>query len=76
MGAPIVPSFNPKACKIIDEFGKKHGYTFQHAMNGGEVTLGGYFVDGYDKENNVVIEYYEPFHKKQRNSIYDKNRKR
>lgn len=63
----VYPNYNPEACKIIDEYGKKHGYNFQHAENGGEYHIKelGYFVDGYDKEKNVVIEYYEPFHKKQ-----------
>ena len=56
------PNYNPYACEIIDEYGKKNGYNFQHAMNGGEFTFCGYWVDGYDKEKNVVIEYYEKAH--------------
>lgn len=59
------PNYNPEACRIIDEYGKKHGYNFQHAENGGEVRVAGYYLDGYDKENNVVIEYYEKFHQNQ-----------
>jgi hypothetical protein len=56
--------YNPKACDAIDEYGNKHGYNFQHAMNGGEFYIKelGYSVDGYDKEKNVVIEYYESYH--------------
>lgn len=63
-GNQISPSFNKDACKIIDEYGKNHGYNFQHAMNGGEHFIPelGYWVDGYDKNKNVVIEYYEKFH--------------
>lgn len=59
------PRFNPKACQIIEEYGKHHGYNFQHALNGGEYYIKElrYFVDGYDKEKNVVIEYYEKHHK-------------
>lgn len=36
----------------------------QHAENGGEYHIKelGYFVDGYSKEKNIVIEYYEKFH--------------
>jgi hypothetical protein len=58
------PSFNVNACKIIDEYGEKNGYDFQHALNGGEFFIKelGYWVDGYDKKNNVVIEYYEKAH--------------
>lgn len=58
------PRFNPFACQVIDEYGKKHGYNFQHALNGGEFRIIGYSVDGYDKDKNVVIEYYENRHKK------------
>jgi len=66
-GNGFQPNYNPEACKIIEQYGKEHGYNFQHAENGGEYHIKelGYFVDGYDKEQNVVIEYYEPFHKKQ-----------
>ena len=69
------PNYNPLACKIIDEYGKNYGYNFQHALNGGEFNVPGtrYFVDGYDKDKNVVIEYYEKYHKRQ--IEYDKQRK-
>jgi hypothetical protein len=60
----ISRNFNPDACKIIDEYGQKNGYNFQHAMNGGEYSCIGYLVDGYDKEKNVVIEIDEPYHNK------------
>lgn len=55
-------TYNPKACKFIDEFGKKNGYNFQHAMNGGEIMISGYSLDGYDKIKNIVFEYDEPKH--------------
>lgn len=42
--------YNTTACKFIDEYGKQHGYNFRHALNGGEIMIAGYFVDGYDKE--------------------------
>lgn len=55
---------NPKGCSFIDAYNKQTGYRFQHALNGGEfyVDYLGYFVDGYDKERNIVIEYDEPHH--------------
>ena len=58
------PRYNKKAIKIIDEYGKEHGYNFKHAENGGEVYIPelGYWVDGYDEERNVVVEYYEKHH--------------
>jgi hypothetical protein len=63
-GNQVFPSYNPKACKIIDVYGKENGYDFQHAMSGGEYYIKelGYWVDGYDKDKNVVIEYYEKRH--------------
>jgi hypothetical protein len=59
------PSFNVNACGIIEKYGKDNGYNFQHALNGGEFFIRelGYWVDGYDIEKNVVIEYYETAHK-------------
>jgi len=58
------PSFNITACEIIEKYGKKYGYDFQHAMNGGEFFIEelGYWVDGYDRNKNTVIEYYEKSH--------------
>lgn len=58
------PRYNPEACKLIEEYGVENSYDFQHAENGGEFYINelGYWVDGYDKEKNVVIEVDEPQH--------------
>lgn len=63
-GNPLFPEFNINACKFIEEFGKQNGYNFQHALNGSEYFISylGYWVDGYDKNENVVIEYDERRH--------------
>jgi len=63
-GGQLTPNYNPNACKLIDEYGKQHNYNFQHAENGGEYHIKelGYWVDGYDKEKNVVIEIDEDHH--------------
>jgi hypothetical protein len=63
-GYQLCPNFNKNACTLIDSYGKKHGYKFKHAMNGGEYFIKElcYWVDGYDKKNNVVIEVDEPLH--------------
>lgn len=68
------PAYNPEACDIIEEFGEKHGYDFRHAENDGEKRVLNYFVDGYDSDKNVVVEYYEKHHKNDRE--YDRKRKR
>jgi hypothetical protein len=74
-GNQISPNFNPDACNLIDKYGLQNGYSFQHAMNGGEYYISelGYWVDGYDKEKNVVIEYYEKEHERKKDR--DENRK-
>lgn len=59
-----VKNYNPMACKFIDDLNKEKGWNLQHALNGGEIELYGYFVDGYDKERNIIFEYDEPEHKK------------
>ena len=56
------PKYNPNACKFIDNINKCIGLNLQHALNGGEVKLYGYMVDGYDKEKNIIFEYDEPGH--------------
>ena len=60
----LFPNYNINSIPIIEQYGKEHGYNFQHAENGGEFHIKelGYFVDGYDKKNNVVIEIDEPHH--------------
>ena len=56
------PSYNKKACEVIEELNKNGNYNFQHALNGGEYQFCGYFVDGYDENRNVVIEIDEDHH--------------
>jgi len=66
-GYQLVPNYNKDFCQYLDLMSKCFGVYIQHAMNGGEYHIEelGYWVDGYDKENNVVYEYYEKFHKYQ-----------
>lgn len=58
------PNFNIKACELFDEISKNKNVKIQHALNGGEYYIKelGYWVDGYDKDNNVVYEFYEKSH--------------
>jgi hypothetical protein len=71
------PKFNPNACSLIEEYGIKNGYNFRHALNGGEYKIKNlnFWVDGYDEEKNVVIEYYEKHHLLPKNLEKDKIRK-
>jgi len=63
-GYQVIPNFNPKACDVLDKISEKNNIHIQHAMNGGEFYIKelGYWVDGYDKENNVVYEFDEKKH--------------
>lgn len=54
--------YSIKACSYIDNLNKEKHWNLQHAENGGEVSIDGYFVDGYDKELNIVFEYDESRH--------------
>jgi hypothetical protein len=60
------PNFNVDACNYMDMLNKTHGWNLVHAMNGGEFYIKdlGYWVDGYDKARNIVVEYDEPRHYK------------
>lgn len=72
------PNYNPLGCRMIEEYGKLHGYNFQHAENGGEFYIKelGYWVDGYDKEQNIVIEYDDKYHNSQSQRRKDNRRQK
>lgn len=63
-GHQMKPSYNPSSIPIIEDYGRKNGFKFQHAENGGEFYIAdlGYWVDAYDSEKNVVLEYDESHH--------------
>ena len=58
------PPYNKDACVYFDTLMLKEKIHIQHALNGGEYEIKelGYWVDGYDKENNIVYEYDEKWH--------------
>jgi len=69
-------SYNKSSIPIIEAYGSENGYEFKHAENGGEYHVPNtmFMVDGYDIENNVVIEFDEVHHKLEKNIIKDKQR--
>ena len=71
------PPYNPKACEYFNKLMKETDTFIQHAENGGEYYIKdlGFWVDGYDKENNIVYEYDEKHHFKN-NVLTDKDIKR
>ena len=59
---PFSPRVSVKGCKYMDKLNETNNWNLQHGMNGGEISIDGFFLDGYDKELNIVFEYDEPFH--------------
>ena len=67
-GGQMKPNYNVSSIPIIEAKANELGITdLQHAENGGEFYIKelGYWVDGYSKEKNIVIEFDEKNHKYQ-----------
>ena len=62
LGENLRGFYNKEACEFIENVNLQKGLHFQHQLNGGEVQVGPYFLDGYDKERNLVFEYNEIGH--------------
>ena len=62
LGITQYRNYNPIACVYFDNLSRHKGWTLQHAQNGGEVQVMGYFLDAYDKTRNIVVEYDESYH--------------
>lgn len=58
------PRFNKNSGEYIEKLNKENNWNLQYYGNGGECEILGYFLDGYDKEKNIVFEYDEPKHYK------------
>jgi hypothetical protein len=72
----VTPNYNANACYYFDDLSKNKGWHLQHAMNGGEVTRCGYFLDAYDPINNVVVEYDEKKHRIKRQKMRDEQKQK
>ncbi len=72
------PQYNKKTCKLIEDYGQKYGFKFQHAENGGEYLIKelGYWLDGYDRKQNIVIEIDEEHHFDQNGNLFKKDLRR
>ena len=71
-------NYSKRACKYIDELNKKYHWNLQHALNGGEVRIGNYWVDGYDAKHKIIFEYDELKHyiNKTENILKEKDKQR
>lgn len=63
---PVPLSYNKEACKIFDEINNQLGWTGRHALNGGEQKVLKYWVDYYEPNLNLIIEYDERHHRFQK----------
>lgn len=55
--------YNRDSIPILESIAKEHGWNIQHAENGGEFYTGiGFWLDAYDKELNIALEYDERKH--------------
>ena len=63
--ANFVPSYNKLACKIFDYINSELNLNGMHGENGGEFYIEklGYWVDYYEPNLNLIIEYDEEYHK-------------
>jgi hypothetical protein len=79
LNGQLVPRYNPNSIPIIEKVASEMGIDdLQHAENGGEYYVRGlgYWVDGYSKKKNVVIEYDEPHHFDSNGELKDRDIRR
>ena len=74
----MYPFYSKAACKYFDKLNIERGWKLQHGENGGEYYLKdlGYWLDGYDREKNIVVEYDESRHYKVDGRLKEKDVRR
>ena len=74
----IYPRYSKKACEFFDWLNKNTNFKGQHAKNGKEFHIKelGYFVDYYDSDANIVMEYDEPYHFDSKGNLRERDIKR
>lgn len=74
-GVQFYPTYNKKSIPKISEYGNLNNLNLVHAENGGEFFIKelGYWLDAYDVEKNIVVEFNEKHHKYQKDK--DENRR-
>jgi very-short-patch-repair endonuclease len=72
-----MPRYNKSSIKILEDYAKKLNITdLQHAENGGEYKVLGYYVDGYSPTKNIVLEYDEGHHFDTNGNLLSKDKSR
>ena len=72
----VSPNYNFVGCEIIRWFNMYYDFNFQHAENGGEVCIDGYFPDGVDEKRKIIIEIDEKHHFTSNGKLKEKDIKR
>jgi hypothetical protein len=57
-------NYNKNACEIFDLINETFGWDGQHAEYKGEKIVDGFYLDYYEPNRNIVIEYDEAHHKR------------
>jgi hypothetical protein len=58
----LSPFYNKDACILFEEINREMNWMGLHAENGGEFYIGGYWLDYYEPNENIVIEFDEGRH--------------
>ena len=64
-------AYNPKACEVFDFLNQKLNWNGLHAKNGKEKIVDVFYLDYYEPNLNIVIEWDERHHKKAKRRQYD-----
>jgi hypothetical protein len=70
------PSYNPASIAFIENFAAGLNEHVQHAENGGELRVSGYWLDGYIPVKNIAIEYDESHHFKKSGELSERDVRR
>ena len=71
----FLPNYSDDDCRYFEWLNKWMGWSGQYATSGGERNILKYFVDYYEPNQNVVIEWDEPYHRKKYQRKEDEDRK-
>lgn len=63
--------YNPKACDVFDFINQKMQWNGQHAKNGKEKVVDVFFLDYYNPQLNIAIEWDESHHRKNKHRRRD-----
>ena len=72
-GGKLGKNYNINACQFFNRLNSIRGWDGQHALNKGERAIYelGYFLDYYEPSQNIVIEWDENYHRKEKQKLRD-----